>query len=210
MAQAPSLLLDHLTVTARTLEEGASYIRETLGIEMPSGGEHPRMGTHNRLLSLGRDLFLEVIAINPSAKEPGRSRWYGLDMFDASPRLATWVLGTTDIFASMAQAHSESGAVVEMTRGDLNWLISVPDEGSMPMDGAYPTLIEWPHGPHPASDMEDCGCGLRSLRIEHPQIQLLRSSLTGIFSDERVEIAFGSKPKLSAVVSTPKGDRVLF
>src|SRR4051812_12900340 len=50
--------LDHLTVTAPTLAQGAAFVRDALGAELQPGGEHPRMGTHNLLLRLGDTLFL--------------------------------------------------------------------------------------------------------------------------------------------------------
>ena len=58
------LVLDHLAVSAATLEEGAGWIGERLGVAVEGGGRHAEMGTHNRLLSLG-DLYLEVIAVDP-------------------------------------------------------------------------------------------------------------------------------------------------
>jgi hypothetical protein len=37
------------------------------------------MGTHNRVMGLYGGLYLEVIAIDPSAAAPDRPRWFGLD-----------------------------------------------------------------------------------------------------------------------------------
>jgi hypothetical protein len=37
--------LDHIVVAADTLEHGLAYIEAILGVEMPRGGAHPRMGT---------------------------------------------------------------------------------------------------------------------------------------------------------------------
>ena len=71
--------LDHLVVGAASLEQGVTYIQEQLGVAIPKGGEHPLMGTHNHLMQLGNDVFLEVIAVNPDAPTPDRPRWYGLD-----------------------------------------------------------------------------------------------------------------------------------
>jgi len=44
--------LDHLTIAAHDLVQGVAYVRDALGVDMPTGGAHPRMATHNRLLRL--------------------------------------------------------------------------------------------------------------------------------------------------------------
>jgi len=70
--------LDHMTITAPSLEMGTEYVRRILGVEPQAGGEHPRMGTHNRFLKLGRKVYLEIIAVNQSANDsPSRcsSTW---------------------------------------------------------------------------------------------------------------------------------------
>ncbi len=46
---------------------------------MPPGGQHPRMGTHNLLISLGPASFLEVIVNDPDASTPAEPRWDDLE-----------------------------------------------------------------------------------------------------------------------------------
>ncbi len=40
---------DYLAILAMSLEEGASYSKDRLVVDMPYGGKHPLMGTHNLL-----------------------------------------------------------------------------------------------------------------------------------------------------------------
>ena len=68
----PRSFLDHITVTAFSLETGAEWVTQSLGVGPQAGGEHPRMGTHNLLLRLGDAAFLEIIAPNPAAQAPSR------------------------------------------------------------------------------------------------------------------------------------------
>src|SRR5450830_698760 len=105
--------IDHITVTAPTLEAGAEFVRQALGIVPQAGGEHPRMGTHNLLLRLGDSAFLEVIAPNPVAPRPDRPRWFGLDhpAVLREPRLATWVARTDDLRAWPADVLAPLGVV---------------------------------------------------------------------------------------------------
>jgi Glyoxalase-like domain len=209
------LHLDHITIAALTLEEGVAYAQDALGVAIPPGGAHPLMGTHNHLLRLGEGLFLEVIAPDPSSGPPARTRWFGLDdramraSLAPSPRLVTWVVRTTDIAASLAGVEGAAGPAVTVTRGALSWLISVPADGSMPFGGAFPTLIEWPAGPHPASRMGDHGCALKSFRVEHPQARRIGAMLAPHFTDPRVSIGEGMAPRFEAVIETPHGPRRL-
>ncbi|MCD0504910.1 VOC family protein, partial [Bordetella petrii] len=55
-------LLDHIAVAAPDLASGADWVERALGVRPQRGGAHPRMGTHNLLLRLGPDVYLEVIA----------------------------------------------------------------------------------------------------------------------------------------------------
>ncbi len=209
MAQVPLLKLDHITVVARTLEEGSAYIKEALGIAMPEGGAHPRMGTHNSLMALGPALFLELIAIDPAADAPERPRWFDLDRFDEEPRLATWVLATSDLKQTLTEAHPDSGRATEITRGDLTWLISVPENGTMPMSGGFPTLIEWPNETHPASRMMDLGCRLNALVIEHPDAREIDRLIGHRIDSDLIKIDESSEPKIKASIQTPSGEREL-
>ena len=70
---------DHLIIGAHTLEQGAAYIEELLGVKPQAGGRHAAMGTHNMLLRLGARAYLEIIAIDPAGETPQRPRWFGLD-----------------------------------------------------------------------------------------------------------------------------------
>ncbi len=205
MTRKQNLPLDHITVVARSLDEGAAHIKDALGIEMPGGGAHPRMGTHNRLLALGADCFLELISIDPNAAPPATPRWFDLDNFDGEPRLSTWVVGTDDIGSALTEAHADSGVATRVTRGELSWLISVPEDGTMPLDGAFPTLIEWPPGNHPAERMIDLNCRLRTLVIEHPNVDEIESRIGDQIDKSIVTLRRGDAKRLRAVIETPDG-----
>ncbi len=202
--------LDHITVVAETLEDGVRAVKDQLGIDMPTGGKHPKMGTHNCLLALGDALFLEVIAIDPHAPAPTWPRWFNLDQFKGKPRLETWVLRSQDLQKSLAQAHPESGVATEITRDHLRWLISLAEDGAMPLEGAFPTLIEWPAGQdHPAAKMTDLGCRLRSLTIEHPKADEILTHVDAQMDMSQIMIKNGPVKKIQAEIETPDGLRHL-
>lgn len=212
---AAMLRLDHITVAANDLAEGVAYVEKALGIAPPAGGAHPLMGTHNHLLRLSETSFLEVIAPDPQASAPTRPRWFALDdpqthaALASSPKLMTWVVSTSDITSALAKIPQVAGPAITVTRGNLEWLISVLPDGSMPFGGAFPTLIEWPEGPHPASRMPDLGCALVAFEIRHPAADTIRAALSGVLDDPRIRVHPDPKPSFRAVIRTPWGEQEL-
>ena len=136
------------------------------------------MGTHNRLLSLGRRRYLEVIAIDPQAPPPPRPRWFGLDepamraRLAQGPALIHWVERTADIEAAL-RAYPEQVDVLDLSRGDYRWRIGVPPDGRIPCGGRCPTLIQWQGDAHPADRLPASGCELVRLRTERTLAALI-------------------------------------
>ena len=210
----PRCQLDHITVTAPTLAQGAAFVRHALGVELQPGGEHPRMGTHNLLLRLGDTLFLEVIAVNPDAPAPTRPRWFALDTLrpDTPPRLSNWVARTDDIRGATETASEALGEIEPMTRGALQWLITIPADGSLPMEGIAPALIEWQAPVHPASHLQDAGCSLHSFEALHPEPDRVTALLATLGLDQAVRVSplpAGAMPHLVAHIHTPTGLRTI-
>ena len=201
------LVLDHLAVSCTGLAEGAAAIEAALGLPLAAGGQHPHMATHNRLLSLGPDLYLEVIAADPSQPRPEWPRWFDLDRFSGPPRLTNWICRTDDLDAELAHSPAGTGAPVALQRGDFRWRMAVPASGILPFDNRFPALIQWEGTAHPAPRLPDHGARLAALHITHPQPEALRAALSRL-SDPRVTIAAGP-PALRATIITPQGERIL-
>jgi hypothetical protein len=204
--------IDHLVITAPSLEAGATYVHDALGVSPRPGGEHLRMGTHNLLLRLGESSYLEVIAANPAAARPTRPRWFALDALgaDAKPSLATWVARTADIRAGSKAATEQLGAIESMSRGALEWLITLPADGSLPLDGVAPALIEWHSDTHPASRLDDYGLSLRKLELFHPDPERVTRLLKSLAIDGPVVVEKSAvTARLVAHIETPQGMRTL-
>lgn len=202
------LRIDHLAVVAARLKDGVSVVERLLGVAMAGGGRHALMGTHNRLIGLG-ELYLEVIAIDPDAPDPGRPRWFDMDRFTGQPRLANWVAGCDDIAAEVDLGPPGIGVPLALARGDFRWRMAVPEDGRLPFDGGFPALIEWQGKAHPASVLPDAGLRLARLEIAHPEAPALRAALAGRLGDVRVVIEAGPIPALRATIATPGGPRTL-
>ena len=209
-----SCAIDHLTITAPTLEAGAALVRRCLGVTPQPGGRHPRMGTHNLLLRLGKAMFLEVIAIDPQGDAPRRPRWFALDELapDAEPRLSCWVARTADIRSARAKASEPLGPVEPMSRGALDGLITIPEDGRPPLEGVGPALIEWHAAQHPAAGLQDLGCELEAFELLHPEpprVEALLASLELGRGTLAVTTGLADRPALRARIRTAAGLRSL-
>ena len=200
--------LDHLALSAITLGEGVAHAEAALGVALAPGGQHPHMATHNRLLGLG-DIYLEVIAADPSTPAPAWPRWFDLDRFSGPPRLTSWIAACDDLEAELALGPDGLGLPVALSRGDLRWKMAVPPDGRLPFDDAFPALIQWQGAVHPVQRLPDTGVRLLRLEIAHPNAAALRRALAGRLDDARVVIVDGAAKALQASFSTPAGTRRL-
>jgi Glyoxalase-like domain len=228
MTTAPPLAsrIDHLVIAAASLAEGVQWCEKTLGITPGPGGEHPLMGTHNRLFSIASPAFplayLEIIAIHSGAPKSNSSRsawarrWFDLDdpelqaqLDKSGPRLVHFVARTAHADAgvrALSRLGLDRGEVLPASRptpqGLLSWKITVREDGQRLFYGALPTLIEW-GAVHPAQGMPASGVVLQSLAVRHPRADALRAGYEAIGLAD-VEVTPGP-PNLTATLQTPLG-----
>ena len=222
-ANPPAGALDHLVIMAASLAEGVAWCEATLGVTPGPGGEHPLMGTHNRLLRIATpefpNAYLETIAINPVANKDQRTlgkRWFDMENPDLSvrvardgPQLIHWVARVPDVRAAVAGLAAQGfdrGAVIQASRatptGLLQWQITVRPDGQRLMDGCLPTLVQW-GDTHPAASMPVSGVTLQSLSLRHPDATALQTALESL---GLVQATVTPGPaRLSARLQTPKG-----
>jgi len=201
--------IDHIVLGARSLEEGAAFVERLLGVKPQPGGRHEGAGTHNMLLGLGPDCYLEVIAPDPSQPEPPHPRLFDLDdaatrtMLESEPRLLSWVARTTAMDTLMARLGPRGGAVREMQRGDLHWRMAIPPQ-RQDMDNLIPALIEW-KGERAGKRLRDSHFRLTALEAEHPEAAQLRGALEERGLGEALQVKRGAHPRLIARLRGPDG-----
>ena len=191
--------LDHLVVAAADLAEGVRWVEERLGVAMDAGGSHEAFGTHNRVLSLGPNCYLEVIAIDPKAPAPGRARWFELDTeimrarLAEGPALVHWVVRVPSL---AGERH-----VMELSRGSNRWALTVAPDGRMPLGGIAPSRILW-RTPPPATLLLDKGIRLDMLNISTPDVAAFRRLVANVAGPIAVRQCDSG---LAATFSTPTG-----
>jgi len=208
--------IDHIAVITPDLAAGIAWVREALGVEMPAGGKHPEMGTHNHLVGLGPEVYLEVIAVDPEAPSPAHRRWFGLDDREAverhwreGRRLRGYVARCTGIAAAVGAQGEAFGVPMRISRGDRHWLFTVRPDGELPLGGALPCLIDWGERGSPAPAMPDLGLRLQGLHLETPDPDAVHAALDAIGMARKPEIQRAPQVRLTAIIATPGGVRVL-
>ncbi len=202
----PMITFDHIAIAANTLKEGAAYMRNLTGVDLPKGGAHPDMATHNLVTALGPDTFAEVIAINPDATPPNRPRWFELDNPVAQakfPCTQAWLLRTDDIDGCIRKAAAlgiDLGTATPFRRDALRWRFAVTADGSIPLNGAAPLLLQWDEtGPqHPASRMTDLGLRMNRLTIKTPHAARLTELLDALGLQHRPVIKQAMQTRIDA------------
>lgn len=207
------LKLDHLTVVAPTLAEGVDHVRQCLDLDIEDGRTHPEMGTHNRRLRLGDEVYMEVIAVDPAAPAPSHPRWFGLSHpetvradWEKGQRLRTWVARADD-FASCMRGYGDLlGGQVDV--GDGDWF-SLFKDGHLPMDGVLPSVIDRAGKTGPAGQMTEFGARLAEFCLEHPR----PTEVGAVYDRLRIlcgpRIEPGPELRYRAVIQTPNGPRTL-
>ena len=214
--------LDHLVIGCADLARGSVWLERFLGVQLSDVGSHIRMGTHNRLLSLGPDHYLELIAIDPAVSQtrdtPFMPRWFGLDTPDVQeriaqkPRLLGWVARTDNIDALAEKTGGILGGVQPMERGDFKWRITIPDDGYAVEAGLIPTLIQWDLPLHPCQRLPDQQCRFEWMEAAHPNPAKIRYLLNEIGLENALTLTPTppySGMTMCAYIRTPDGVKTL-
>lgn len=177
--------LDHIIIGCLDLNADQAAVAMKLGMPPAARGKHDMMGTHNALWNMG-DFYIELVAIDPEAPDPGRPRWFGLGdpgmqaHLANGPRLINWAVSTDDAEALVAAAPVALGPVESFARSDLRWKVAVPVDGLPGKDGAFPLTIQWTEGMHPAQRLPDMGFRCKALTVSHPDAAEISAALGAV------------------------------
>jgi Glyoxalase-like domain len=222
----PALLeLDHIVIATLDLEATASRLESEWGAKFSGGGQHLGFGTHNRVMKLDsvadlscdgqpspeKQVYIELIAPDPSQPNPKRPRLFDLDnpellkKLAEKPRLIHFAARCKHMATALAQCNFNPGIPTPMSRGDLHWTITLPVDGK-PASGVLPTLIEWPDmAKHPTVTMPASGISMVFFAVAAPEAAIRTLKATGL----QFVPAVNPTIMLRAELVTPNGVKVL-
>jgi hypothetical protein len=163
--------LDHLILGASDLTRGIAFVEQHTGVRAALGGVHPGRGTHNALLSLGPQRYLEILAPDPNQQT---LTWFRNLPQLSEPRLIGWMARSDDV-SSLGERLHQSGVSCDDPRESsrrrpdgrtLGWKLARLADNPHSL---LPFLIEWSRGsPHPAEDAPT-GCSLLQFEVSCPE-----------------------------------------
>ena len=168
----PPVVVDHVLLPAADLGRDAARLAERFGLHANEGGRHPRVGTANYIVPLGKQ-YLELIAV-VDHDEAASSR-LGVRVGNAlreGRTFVAWALRTNDLDALRAKLLAAGWTLPPIVDGSrrrpdgqmLSWRTQDVDQGPAP--SPIPFVIEWrvPEGLHPGQAPASHRVGAASLR----------------------------------------------
>ncbi len=96
-----------------------------------------------------------------------------------------------------------------MTRNQLEWLITIPADGSLPSGGVIPSLIQWLTDPPPSTLLPDRNLRLSGLELGTATPDLTNSILEQLQLTAAITVRHARTTSLKATVTTPNGTRII-
>lgn len=194
--------LDHIMYATADLHQGIADITALTGVAPAVGGAHPGMGTHNALLCLGEDQYLEIIA--PDPEQDHEANIASELITHGGSGIRSWAVATDNILKmrELCQTHGlEPQPIIDMNRTTpegvrLDWQLFFLNNRRQ-----LPFFIDWKGSQHPAQTTPQ-GCSLDNFTVSLPDATNYRSIMDALGVDITVEVG---SPSLTAELRTPNG-----
>ena len=199
-------MIDHIVYAVFDLAKGVADVEGRLGVRAVPGGSHPGRGTHNALLGLGGQSYLEIIAPDPDQEPPAGPLPFALERLTEA-RLVGWAIRVQGLDAFVERARRagyDPGPIREMSRvrpdgARLTWRLAQDAPGRSLV---VPFVIDWLDTAHPAASAPG-GVTLVRLSGVHPDPGSVRPALAALGAG--ITVVEGPAPVLAAVLDTPRG-----
>ncbi len=142
--------LDHVVLGATTLEEGTDFVENILQTKLSDIGYHKDMGTHNRVIKISNQVYLEVVAIDPKINDLKNRKWFNLDnsnlqlKLKKSPQIIGYVIENNNKIL-----FKYYDPFFEASRANYRWQFAMPSYNNNNLDieivetGIIPSIITW-------------------------------------------------------------------
>ena len=101
------------------------------------------------------------------------------------------------------------GEKVPLPTVNSSFDFAIPSDGSLPLDGAAPSIIDRRGKPRSMASIVDLGARLKSFTLEHPDPAPVAALYSALTVDRPPKIERGLKLRYRAQIATPAGLREL-
>ena len=187
--------IDHFVFGANTLSEGSNTIKKILDEDLSEINVHEKMGTHNRVISLG-SCYLEVISLDPKNQNANKNTWFNLGdivyrkNFLKVPKLISFVISSDELNSSI---FFEKEFFV--SRNKYKWFFKKPNfeylnKNNFTNTNLFPSLINW-QSVSPLNEMKKSSYSFDSLEITfNKNHKLLYDFLLSLNLKEKITFNF--------------------
>ncbi|HEX6017231.1 MAG TPA: VOC family protein [Burkholderiaceae bacterium] len=201
---------DHFAYAGRDLDVLIERFERLSGVRPRLGGRHPGRGTMNALASLGGEVYLELLALDPSQSGQGDTS-RRIDLL-TQPCLFFYMLRGSRLedARDTMRRHGIEADLFDASRqtpdgGMLRWRLLVP-KADNPFGMMTPNCIDWLDSVHPATT-SIAGCSFEAFEMGHPEPDKLRALLADLGADIKLHRA--DRPFMRLAIGTPKGPLLL-
>ncbi|WP_315773578.1 MULTISPECIES: VOC family protein [unclassified Bradyrhizobium] len=124
-------------------------------------------------------------------------------------RLRGWVARTDEINLLTAAYGNVFGEKVPLPPVNPSFDFVVPNDGSLPLDGAVPSIINRRGKPRAMAAIADLDARLESVTLEHPDPVTIRALYQELKVDRAPQVVNGSRLRYRALIKTPAGSKEL-
>jgi hypothetical protein len=115
------------------------------------------------------------------------------------------VARTDAIDAIIATHGSIFGEKIPLPTTNSSFDFAIPEDGSLPLDGAAPSVIDRRSRPRAMETIADLGARLKSFTLEHPDPAAIAALYGALNVNRPPEIVKGSRVRYRAHIETAAG-----
>ncbi len=194
--------IDHIILGINDLDKGIAQFKELTGVEPVFGGVHPYSFTHNALVALDGEMYIEIMAPRPDAENVPA---YFLTLETLTP--IDWAVRVANInqtkeklkTAGFVTTESKDGSRAKPDGTKLTWTTF-----GIEQHDDFPFFIEWGAGVLHPSFSSPSGCSLQSFQINTPEDEALSKFNTLL--QLGVIVSKETKTHMQVILNTPNGN----
>ncbi len=200
--------IDHLVYAVTDLDAAIADFEKRAGIRPVFGGYHITKGTKNALVHLGKQCYLELLAIDENNTTIQAPRWMGVDLIQEN-QITRWALQSTDLQQDSEILKTYNPRLSEISSGErqttsgdlLAWQMTLPLPS--PAVDLLPFFLNWESSAvHPTDNLVQA-CELLQIKMTHPN----PSAIQNIFAKLTINIDLvqAAQASIKATIQTPNG-----